>query len=441
MSGRRAGTGGSAGFTLVEILVAVVVLMLMLAAVGMSIDGGLNLSRNNKNRTVAANLAAEEMDKVRGIAVAGFSTLASGQVETVRSVAGVPYTIQRDSYWVAKDATASPCDGPGGSALAYMRVTVTVRWPKMDGARPVQSTTVITPPVSGYSPVSGHLPVKVTGADGSPRGGVRVRLLSNGSEVSAQETTNDGCAFFGYLSATSGGTPYTVVLDEAGYVDGQSNPMPAFTTTVYPGAYTPQSALYDVGGSLALTLGSAPLGAVLPNSVPVVIGNQHFALGRKVFPGDGGVRAINSLFPWPDGYETWVGECADADPEGTQPGGGPFYPGQGRGEVLSFAPGSTASGGLTLAGVQVVVRGPTGAPLASASITIRLVHGTDELCAAGESLDYPVVTDAVGGARLAVPFGRWQLTVVGANPASAWPLTTIAPPAADVRAPIVLELQ
>ncbi len=146
---------------------------------------GLNLTRQNRNRSIAANLAAQQMDTVRST---DFTTL-DDQTQVVQpttvsspTVEGVTYTITQNIRWVYKNATgatAGACQSPPTSSnpLAYIAVTDTVSWNDMDGVPPVQSDTVISAPVGVYDQTEGHIRVTVLNAAGAPVSGATVEIV------------------------------------------------------------------------------------------------------------------------------------------------------------------------------------------------------------------------------------------------------------------------
>ena len=99
----RAGShrvGSERGLTMIELVVAVSVFAILAGGLALTIDSGLNLARNNRNRSIAANLASQEMDKVRQET---FTSLPLGLVDRTESVDGVDYTVRRESEWVDND--------------------------------------------------------------------------------------------------------------------------------------------------------------------------------------------------------------------------------------------------------------------------------------------------------------------------------------------------
>ncbi len=386
------------------------VIMLGVAA---TVDSGLNLTRNNRNRSVAANLAGQEMDLIR---TSEFTSLVAAS--TTQDVGGVPYTITRELTWVPKSATNGPCDGSGGSPQ-MLRVRVSVTWPSMRGVAPVVSDSVLTPPVGAYDPNTGHIAVKVLDRDAEPSFGSSVSVT--GPLTRTMPTNSDGCAFFAYLSP---GT-YTVSLGTAGYVDRQGTTTPSQVVGVSVGVTA--SAQFDYDRSATLDIALTPdNGGSVPDGIPVVLGNTVFLpSGTKTFPGAGAARTLADLFPAIDGYQTWAGECADADPQGEMPeGGGPYWPGAMRAAALAPAPGGTAAGTLTLRSVPIEVLDHYAVPVAGA--TVVATHAPDHVCASG-AVHSLGTTDATGTLTASLPYGTWEISVSGRTAWPAWPGAALDP--------------
>lgn len=375
--------------TLIELMVAIAVFAVVASAVGLALGSALELSRNNRNRSVAANLAAAEMDRVRAT---DFAELSPGRLTTSRTIDGVVYTIHRDAEWVSKNADTGACDGPGGTKPAYLRVTVSALWPNMAGAKPVQSQTVISPPVGSYDPATGHIAVKVRDRDAVPSSGHVVTI--DGPSGTQSQTTTDGCAFFAYLDPGS----YTVALDTTGYVDGQGEQQTSSVVGVNVGGTTSVEFDYDRAARFDLTLGTDANYPVPPtNDLPVVVSNPGLQLGIKSFPGLGLTRLVTDLFPYPDGYGVWAGECIDNDPfffGGTRP-------------IVASDPGQPTTGVVPMKRVKILVEDPLGTPLST--VPVVATHAPDSMCVNGYSMDVGT-TNSLGIIHVSMPYGAWQLT-------------------------------
>jgi prepilin-type N-terminal cleavage/methylation domain-containing protein len=391
------------GFTLLELVVAIGVFALLSSALFAGIASALNLNRNNRNRSVSANLASQEMDKIRTTA---FTSLPLGLTSTTQTVNGVPYTVQRETEWTSTTASTGPCDAAGGTP-ALLRVRVSVSWSDMTGTQPVVSDTVLTPPVGAYDPNTGHIAVKIRDNDAAPELGVPVHV-TGGAVDRTLSTSSDGCAFFDHLTP---GT-YTVQLVAAGSVDRQGVASPSQAAGVTAGAVTPVAFDYDRAATLSLTLGDSG-GRPVPANVPVVLGNTQFVPnGIKVFAGTGAARSISGLFPSNNGYEPFTGSCLDADPQGTASGGGSIWPGGQRQPAIGVTPGMTSTGAVPMGGVDVFVT-KTGVPAVGASVIAT--HSVDTGCPTGEIYSLGL-TDATGKVSSSLPWGNWTIkATVGAQ--------------------------
>jgi type II secretory pathway pseudopilin PulG len=401
---------------MLELVVALTVFAILAGGLALTIDSGLGLARNNRSRSVAANLASQEMDAVRRTS---FDDLPLGLVDRTEAVDGVEYTVRRESEWVDNDSVTGPCDSNSADPQV-LRVTATVFWSDMRGVAPVKSSTILSPPVGSYDPNNGHIAVKVMGSTADPLAGVPVSVTRTGFTRDLT-TTSDGCAFFAFVPPD---VTYTVTLGAAGYVDRQGQPSPAQVVGVTSGATSSVAFDYDQAATLTLTL-TAPDGGAIPNGVSTVVGNTALVpTGTKEFTGTGPIRTVPNLFPYAEGYSAWVGSCADADPEGKDGNGLAYWDGATRGTELQAQPGGTASGTVNLPTVEVRYGDSA---VSAGTVDVVAVHDADNGCPTG--LQYTVATfTGAGSALVALPYGVWTLQVPGHTPLSgSWPTVTLDP--------------
>jgi prepilin-type N-terminal cleavage/methylation domain-containing protein len=408
-------SGDERGLTLIELVIAVSVFAILAGGLALTIEGGLSLARNNRNRSIAANLASQEMDAARQ---EPFTSLPLGLVDRSESVDGVPYTVRRETEWVENASTTGPCDSTDASPQV-LRISVTVLWSDMHGVAPVKSSTILSPPVGSYDPDNGHIAVKVLGSAAEPLAGVPVNVSASGFNRDLV-TTSDGCAFFAFIPPAT----YTVQLGLAGYVDRQGSASPTQVTGVTSGATSSVAFDYDQAAALTLTVSSSGGGA-FPSTVPLAVGNTGLVpTGSKTFMGTGPIRTVGDLFPYSDGYTAWVGDCADADPEGQDGNGLAYWPGASRATEVQTSPGGTAVATVDLPTVELRY----GDLSASAgSVDVVAVHDADNGCPTGEQ--YTVGTFAGPGSSLvALPYGTWTFTVPSATPyGGSWPTVSLDP--------------
>ena len=136
------------GFTIIELMVAITVFALLMAAAALGMNGALNLTRNNRQRAVAANLAATQVDKIQAM---DFNAINVGFTQTTQQVDAITYTIKINTEWVGPSTLTSDCAGGANANPAYLRASVSIEWPNMGGAKAVQDQTLVTPPIGTRS--------------------------------------------------------------------------------------------------------------------------------------------------------------------------------------------------------------------------------------------------------------------------------------------------
>lgn len=389
-----------AGFGLIELVVAISVLAVVTMGLGLSMGSALNLARNNRNRTIAANLASQEMDIVRS---AKFVDLTPGLLVSNQVLDGVSYTVRRESLLVAQNASSGPCDSAAGTQPAFLRVTVFVSWPNMTGTRPVSTQTVLTPPVGAYDPNSGNLAVTVRDRTATVASGHTVSVTGPGVNKS-EVTTSEGCAFFGFLPA---GT-YDVKVDNPSYVDRQGVAAPTRSVDVTVGLTQSVQFDYDRAASAIFSVAGVAGGVAAP-TLPVTVANAGLQpIPVKSFSGTSFPLTVSTLFPFTDGYEYFLGLCNDADPEGLN-GSLAYYPGAVRPPAMATGPGQTVSTTIQAPSLDVTVtKTISGVPTPMANATVTLLHAVSPGCTVATSY-VAGVTDSTGTLRVLMPFGTWKL--------------------------------
>lgn len=403
------------GFSLIELIVSITIFSLLIGTLVALIATGLSVARNNKDRSVGAHLASQEMDGIRQLP---FSRISIGQATHNVTVNSVSYKIKTDTDWVANSSTSNSCDSTG-SAPRVLRVTVEVTWPNMRGTEPVRTSTEISPPVGSYDPDNGHIAVRVRDRNATALGGIPVRVTGPGVDVTQTTTDTVGCAFFGFLPPAS----YAVTLGTTGWVDRQSNAVPSQTVGVSAGNITSVAFDYDEAATITMTLAGAR-GGVPAGAVPLTLANTGLLpAGTKSFPGTGVVRTLTSLFPYSDGYTAWAGSCDDADPEGADGTGTRYWPGAQRDNAISVDPGGTVAATLTMSTLNVQFERDSG----SGSVTVVAVHAADTMCGSGETLTLTAFSGTSGNQLVALPYGTWTIQALGQTAASAWNRVVLSP--------------
>ena len=231
--------GADQGFSLIELVVAMVVLGTMAVAVIGVIMNSQSQGVTNRSRIAAANLAAREIDLVReefartdagpvNLAAAGYvlnpHPLAGGTAGQPLIIDGRKYTVVRTAQWNISGTGASACEG--GALVAYptLGVTVSVTWPNMGNVQPVVSTASLAPDKeTGIATTDSFIAAKVLDQEAKPLTGVPV--TATGGATTTGYTDASGCAVI-RISPPLAGASYTIAVADGSYVDlsGTSNP-------------------------------------------------------------------------------------------------------------------------------------------------------------------------------------------------------------------------
>ncbi len=371
----------------------------------------LAVSRDNRARQVATNLAAEEIDAARGV-----SDIVNDLVPTtsVRELNGDRYVITRTVEWVSDAASSLSCGAsPAGEKLQYKKVNVEVTWDNMRSNRPARADTVINPTERVNDPTKGTILMSVISSDGTGTQGVAVSA-SPGLGSSVAPTDSLGCAFA--LKVNPG--TYTVNLAKSGHVNEKNEPTASRSGVVItPGSTTSLAFEYDEAArySIAVPALAGPGAAESPSPHKFSFINTyrtHVATGSS-----------HNMYPRSAGYTVVAGDaatCPAADPANwpASPDGSlvpaPLEP-------VPSQPGDSVSVDVPMA--TVTVTGASGWQLRA--VSRAGAAGGD--CSSPVTLTFPA---GGGGARtLALPYGAWDIS------RATWPYNAVTSVTLDPRVP------
>lgn len=302
MSWLRHRIASQTGSVLVEVLVGTILLALTTAAVLNGVDGAQKAGRKNKDRSAAATLAQQDLERLRSLPPSILNGLSETRTVTV---ANVPYTVVSHVDWVSDASGLASCVS-SNTQSEYMKLTSTVNSPaSVDAA--VSATSLLTPPVGAFGANTGTAAVKVTDRDGDPVEGVGISLTGPGSEIG---TTNDlGCAIFAYIPIGN----WTAQVN-GGLVNwnGDSPAESQITVAVNKTGLTQLEV--DSPASLRATF-VTPAG-VATSYKAISVANSKLANGVKSFTWSPATatRDVESLFPFHDGYGVYAGSCKANNP-------------------------------------------------------------------------------------------------------------------------------
>jgi Tfp pilus assembly protein PilV len=296
---------------LIEVLVGAVVLAITTTAVLEGLDGAQETGLKNKNRSVAAALAQQDVERIRATPVTALSNL--NQTRTV-DVRGVPYTVASRTEWVRDETGVVTCTNDQTEA-EYMKVTSTVHSPASEDA-PVREVTLLTPGPGAFSATAGTAAVQLTDRDGNPITNATVTLTGPSTLTSS---TNDlGCAIFGFVPAGE------YVAEIAGWVSWTSDGPGSAEVEVHAGKTSLTHLELERDASLRANFRThinepASWTAITVANAKLPGGTKFVAVEDPSIPIDADTTPVDSidaegLFPFLDGYGVYAGTCRKNNP-------------------------------------------------------------------------------------------------------------------------------
>ena len=205
------------GVTLIETLIAAVILVAVVFGVLASLDAASHTTAVNRGRTVAASLAEQDIERLRGSPDDDARQLPQPRPPTT-VVGGTEYKVDVEGGVVPRRVGHAGQLRLGRPAGGLHRLTSTVTSNVLGKrVKPVELTSIVAPRVGSFGANQGTLAVQVKNELDRSGAGMPVTIPG----PSYIDTTNElGCAVFGHIPA---GT-YTVQLSQPGWVDRAGEP-------------------------------------------------------------------------------------------------------------------------------------------------------------------------------------------------------------------------
>jgi Tfp pilus assembly protein PilV len=305
----RRSAGEQAGITIIEVLVAsILVVLVSLGALG-AIDAATRSTAQERNRAEAHGIAQGDQARMRSMRISDLSNL--NQTRTVVQD-GTTFTVVSSGQFVTDSTGTASCD-EGTASADYIRTTSTVTWPSI-GSRPaVVSQSIVSPPNGSIDSNHGALAIEVDDVQGN--GIPNVGVSGSGPTNFSATTGPTGCVIVGDLPVGD----YT--LNEsgvaAGLVDQDGNPpgsqiasvIGQSTNTVVLQFGQPGSISVNftarVGGSLVAAKGDSIMIFNTGMSTPKTFGNPG-TLATTI--------TAASLFPFSSPDAVYAGTCEGDNP-------------------------------------------------------------------------------------------------------------------------------
>jgi Tfp pilus assembly protein PilV len=324
----RRAAAGAAGFSMIEVMVSALLVILLSAAAARALIATTHASGTQRVRDQADAVATQDQERLRGLSDEQLNQL-SGAGQTR------PVSFNGQTFSVTSTATAVSSSGGSScttSSAAYYKITSTASWAD---AYDNQSPQVVEDSILAR-PVSGDLLADVKDQTGAWLSDVDVTATSTGQPTQLGSTDASGCVVFAGLTPAS----WDVSLTKTGYVDPNGDASPGGSATVnttsmasipslpiYLGqAGTVQATFATATGAAAeadglSSLGSGSSGPAMtsPSLAPATDTNlpSTSQLSGSLFPFAGMTSGTAS---YTNNYQEWAGRCSGQEPPaGTSP--------------------------------------------------------------------------------------------------------------------------
>lgn len=359
-----------AGFTLVEVVVAMFVLAIVFAGAAATVIAVIGVVQVNESRAVASNAVQAEMERLRTLPYEDLVGFVSDVQEREVELGGRRFGVRSSVEFATLEVDADSCV-VDLATLPEQMVRVDIEaWPVHRPEQLSLSSTTIARLPDELPAGQGTMSVSVTDHQDPPQPVdlVRVDVLSptDPPQVVAFDTTDArGCVLFSDLDEGN----YRVRVSRPEYVGIEPGPdeeSPVRTGSVIAGTNVNVDLRYAPAGRFS------PLTLAWVDGVDAVLAPMDLDLtvarrGRSkvVDLDDGSITPV-----WPGSWDVWAGSCPSADPEGATRLGGeedadqvPFW----GVEASRGAPVVAADLGLTplevpVVAVQLVDPEPPGDP-------------------------------------------------------------------------------
>jgi Tfp pilus assembly protein PilV len=301
------------GFALMEVMAAAVLLLVISVATLNVFDVSNKISGASKARSIAANLAQQDIDRMRALKATDLSNYHESRDVDVSS--GGTASVASRAEWVRDAGGVESCT-VSTSQADYIRLTSTVTMNQLND--PVTTSTLIAPPIASFDANTGTLTVKITSRANAAVAGADVALSG---PTSLSDTTNSlGCAVFSHIPV---GT-YSISTHKAGYVDktgadpGTASGIVNAGKAAVVGTNLDQAATTTVSFQTYANSWATGSPGWITSSAKAASADPQTSTGEPndVVIGSGfqGSITMNSLYPFAEGDTFFSGSCASGEP-------------------------------------------------------------------------------------------------------------------------------
>jgi prepilin-type N-terminal cleavage/methylation domain-containing protein len=221
--------GAQHGFTLIEVLVSALLVLIISAGVATALISATDFTSHERNQSEANAVAQQDQERLKSMTDSQLTALQQTRIVPLNST---QFTVKSSATFLSANGQSS-CSS---ASTAYFKLTSTVTSVATPGnpAQTVTEESIIT------RPLAGSLVVPVQDQTGTALPGVGISILGQNTNYAASATTDqNGCVAFAGLPTDS----YTITATRTGYVDPNGNPSPTETASVTQTSITPASTM------------------------------------------------------------------------------------------------------------------------------------------------------------------------------------------------------
>lgn len=399
----RAGAASEDGFTIIEVLVTAIVVVLVLTATfgGLSAAGRAGAEQRRHAESYA--VAQKDQARLRALRISQLNGLDETRIVTV---GGTDYEVHSTGQFV-NDMTGTASCEEGTNSSDYISITSEVSWPSIGSRPPTVIKSIVAPPAGSLSEDTGALAVVIRDAAGT--GTPNVPVSGSGAGSFSGSTGPTGCILFTDLPAGN----YTLTPSAAaGLVDADGNPPGQITVSVVGQSTNTVVLRYDTPGSIDVRFRTRINGSVQDTTTDSLVVFNTGMTQERAF-GTVGTQAstisATPLFPFTSPYAVYAGSCAANNPNPDE------LPDPPAGEALadiSVVPNQTASATIQLPALDLTVMsgsssGSPGSPVNGATVKIADTECDD---AGGDPIERTYTTNSSGKLpNPGLPYGVYDI--------------------------------
>jgi hypothetical protein len=297
------------GFTVIEVVVAAMLVVLVGLGVFAGLDFTSRASGNARSRSLAFTLAQREQTCLRSRPASSLL----GTISTCSGSAPAGYTLSSSGRAIGDPNGGQGCTAGGNG---FVQVQTEVTYPNEGVRLPIRLHTLVARPFTDTGSATGSAVLILDDSLGNPLPNIATTL--SGPSPRTPTTDANGCAFETGLTPGS----YTFTVTKANYVgpDGGSLSVAANVAAQQLATVT---GTFDRAGTAPIAVWTRRAGAgsdIASTPASLTLGQTGLSGGSKVVAVSSATPTLGNLFPFTGGYKVNTGDCP-ANALGTPPAG------------------------------------------------------------------------------------------------------------------------